>query len=152
MKFARHTLAIDEKRVDFKPAIWRPRTGVNLKQVWFCGVHVDIGGSYPPDKDGKSAADTALGWMMDEALAADLLLEPHLKAALSDGTGARLHEHRRKLFLFQGRLQRHIEHKGIDMHIHPSVKARYEREPSYRPPEIEKLVNLRGWPQLNVST
>ena len=71
MKFARHTLAIDEKRVDFKPAIWRPRTGVNLKQVWFCGVHVDIGGSYPPDKDGKSAADTALGWMMDEALAAD---------------------------------------------------------------------------------
>ena len=152
VKFARHGLAIDEKREDFKPTIWRPRTGVNLKQVWFCGGHADIGGSYPPDKDGKSVADIALGWMMHEALDADLILEPHLKAALSDGTGARLHESRRKLFRFKARLNRPIEQEGIDTLIHPSVKERYERESSYRPQELEKLVNLRGWPQLGVGT
>ncbi|MBT5441830.1 MAG: DUF2235 domain-containing protein, partial [Gammaproteobacteria bacterium] len=86
----------------------------------------------------------------DEALAADLILEPHLKAALSDGSGARLHESRRKLFRFKARLDRPIEQHGIDTLIHPSVKERYEGEPSYRPPELEKLVNLRGWPQMNV--
>ena len=67
VQFARHGLAIDEKRVDFQPTIWRARTGVDLKQVWFCGSHSDIGGSYPPDKDGRSVADITLGWMMDEA-------------------------------------------------------------------------------------
>ena len=89
---------------------------------------------------------------MDEALAAGLILEPHLKAALSDGTDARLHESRRNLFRFTGRLHRPIEHEGIDLLIHPSVRERFEREPSYRPPEFEKLVNLRGWPRLNVGT
>ena len=89
---------------------------------------------------------------MDEALDAGLILEPHLKAALSDGAGARLHESRRKLFRFRARLNRPIEQEGIDTLIHPSVKERYERESSYRPEDLEKLVNLRGWPQLNVGT
>lgn len=152
VKFARHALAIDEKRVDFEPTIWRPRTGVDLKQVWFCGVHSDIGGSYPPDRNGNSASDTSLGWMMDQAVSADLTLEPHLKAGLSDGTGARLHESRRKLFRFKARLDRPIEPEGIDICIHPSVRERYESDPSYRPPELTKLVNAKSWSQLDVGT
>ena len=47
---ARHALAIDEQREDFAPTIWRPRHGVDLKQLWFAGVNSDVGGSYPPDK------------------------------------------------------------------------------------------------------
>ena len=64
---------------------------------------------------------------MDEALAAGLSLEPHLKAALSDGPGARLHESRCKLLRFKGRLRRPIEHEGIDLLIHPSVRERFKR-------------------------
>jgi len=152
VKFARHALAIDEKRVDFEPTVWQPRTGVDLKQVWFCGVHADIGGSYPPDKNGQSIADIALGWMMDQAVSADLTLEPHLKAGLSDDKGARLHESRRKLFRFKSSLHRPIEREGISMRIHPSVRTRYESDASYRPPELEKLVNSKGWSQMNVGT
>ena len=33
VKIALHGPAIDEKRVDFKPTMWVPRKGVNLKQV-----------------------------------------------------------------------------------------------------------------------
>lgn len=152
VKFARHGLAIDEKRADFQPTIWRARAGVDLKQVWFCGSHSDIGGSYPPDKDGRSIADIALGWMMDEAVAADLTLAPHLKAGLSNGSGALLHESRRKLFRFKARLHRPLEQDDFGTRIHPSVRERYEQDATYRPPELEKLVDAQGWLKLNVGS
>ncbi len=152
VKFARHALAIDEKRVDFEPTVWQPRTGVDLKQVWFCGVHADIGGSYPPDKNGQSIADIALGWMIDQAVSADLTLEPHLKAGLSEDEGARLHESRRNLFRFKSSLHRPIEREGISIRIHPIVRRRYESNASYRPPELERLVNSKGWANMDVGT
>ena len=46
---ARYALSIDEQREEFVPTIRRPLRGVDLKQVWFAGVHSDVGGSYPPD-------------------------------------------------------------------------------------------------------
>ena len=36
-----------------------------MKQVWFAGVHADIGGGYPEQESG--AAKFPLGWMVDEA-------------------------------------------------------------------------------------
>ena len=41
---ARHAVAIDEMRQDFEPTLWSPKAGIDLKQVWFAGVHTDIGG------------------------------------------------------------------------------------------------------------
>lgn len=152
VQFARHGLAIDEKRVDFQPTIWRARTGVDPKQVWFCGSHSDIGGSYPPDKDGRSVADITLGWMMDEAIEAGLILAPHLKAGLSNGSGAQLHESRRKLFRFKARLHRPVDQQCVGTRIHPSVRERYEQDATYRPPELEKLVNTQGWLKLDVGS
>ncbi|MBN9295162.1 MAG: DUF2235 domain-containing protein [Flavobacteriia bacterium] len=48
---AYHALAIDEKRVFFAPTLWQQETGEKFKnqkleQVWFCGVHCDVGGGY----------------------------------------------------------------------------------------------------------
>jgi len=43
-------LAIDEKRPPFEPAIWSQQpdaVGQRLEQVWFAGVHCDVGGGYP---------------------------------------------------------------------------------------------------------
>jgi hypothetical protein len=37
----------------------------NIKQVWFAGVHSDVGGGYPEDESGL--AKVALKWMIDEA-------------------------------------------------------------------------------------
>lgn len=59
-----HALALDEKRYPFSPAVWERRPGctTNLKQVWFPGVHSNVGGSY---KD-HDLADITLAWMMDQ--------------------------------------------------------------------------------------
>ncbi|CAN7143463.1 DUF2235 domain-containing protein [Bosea sp. LjRoot90] len=62
--YAFHALAIDEKREPFQASIWqRPRHEEfkRVEQVWFPGVHSDIGGGYSDHRLG----DTALNWMVE---------------------------------------------------------------------------------------
>ena len=95
----RHALAIDEKRVDFTPTLWVPKDGIDLKQVWFSGVHTDVGGSYAPDKTTNTvASDTPLEWMIKQAKQAGLKFEPHITESLSDGSLAPLHKSCRHIF------------------------------------------------------
>ncbi|MGL5468118.1 MAG: DUF2235 domain-containing protein, partial [Shewanella sp.] len=67
VRVARHALAIDEHRRDFEPTIWQVRDNMDMQQVWFAGAHSNVGGSYPPDRDGSLLSDNALAWMMAEA-------------------------------------------------------------------------------------
>lgn len=55
-------LALDEHRAPFSPALWelRDNTATNLKQVWFPGVHCNVGGGY----EDQELADITLAWMM----------------------------------------------------------------------------------------
>src|SRR3954469_14076762 len=74
----RHAIAIDERRAFFRNHLWRvppnPKQGQHgpkdLKQVWFPGVHCDVGGGYPEAESGL--AKIALEWMLDEAAGAGL--------------------------------------------------------------------------------
>jgi uncharacterized protein (DUF2235 family) len=65
--YARHAISIDENRDVFKPELWEEteadRTSGRIKQVWFPGVHSDIGGGYAECE----LADLTLAWMIDEA-------------------------------------------------------------------------------------
>lgn len=152
VNFARHALAIDEQRQDFEPTVWTPRHGVNVKQVWFAGVHADIGGSYPPDKDtGYSAADTPLAWMLDEATAAGLTVEPHIRAALTHTQLGKLHRSRDHVYRLKKPLHRPLVIASKPISIHPSVKRRYLEDSSYRPPQLHKLVEEQGWDNLVVN-
>lgn len=151
VNIARHALAIDEQRVDFKPTIWTPRPGVDLKQVWFSGVHSDIGGSEGPDKKtGNTVSDLSLGWMIDEAKAAGLKIETYISGNLTDGLDAPLHKSRRHIYRLKKRLYRELVIKDIPTKIHPSVKARYNADTKYRPPELESLVDEMGWDAIDV--
>ena len=65
-----HALAIDDERQTFHPLLWDERKsddpGVRdpkwINQVWFAGMHSNVGGSYPED----NLAYIALDWMIDE--------------------------------------------------------------------------------------
>lgn len=151
VSLARHALAIDEQREDFEPTIWLSRPGVDLKQVWFAGVHTDVGGSYPPDREtGIRASDTPLRWMLDEARNAGLKIEPHLPASLTDGSQGTLHRSRRHVYRFKKPLHRPIVVKDKPTTIHPSVRIRYEADSGYRPPALKTLVEKHGWEHLDV--
>lgn len=67
-------LAIDERRKPFQPSIWDQSTkasGQVLEQVWFAGVHSNVGGSYP--RTGLS--DITLLWMIAKAEACGLAVD-----------------------------------------------------------------------------
>jgi len=148
---ARHAIAIDEKRQDFEPTIWTPRAGVDLKQVWFAGVHSDVGGSYPPDKQtGIWASDIPLGWMIDEATYAGLEIESHLRDSLTSGTSGKLHNSRNHVYRLKSPHHRPLIIDNKPTRIHPSVKSRYITDSSYRPQRLRKLVEQLGWDNLDV--
>lgn len=66
VKQARHALALDEERGSFTPTLWvgtANRDNDTVKQVWFPGVHSDIGGGYKE----QGLSDCTLKWMVDEA-------------------------------------------------------------------------------------
>lgn len=67
VKNAFHALAIHEHRTEFTPTLWEKSSGAPadqvLEQVWFSGVHADVGGGYPQ----AGLSDVALLWMMEKA-------------------------------------------------------------------------------------
>jgi uncharacterized protein (DUF2235 family) len=78
---AYHALAIDERRPEFPATLWTgdAAPGQTLEQVWFCGVHSDVGGGYGgADAIGGETAlsDITLGWMMNKARALGLDIAP----------------------------------------------------------------------------
>ena len=66
-------LAIDEERSSFGPTPWTsdPRADQHVEQVWFAGVHSDVGGGYPD----PALAEIALLWMADRARECGLVLQ-----------------------------------------------------------------------------
>jgi uncharacterized protein (DUF2235 family) len=97
VEHARQALAIDERRMTFEPCIWtidpalpeekRPRS---VEQVWFEGVHSDVGGGYANKESGLS--QISLAWMVSEAAARGLVFDPGTLAAQFD-PGARVELH-----------------------------------------------------------
>lgn len=87
---AYHALAIDERRKPFQPTLWSRPDGWSgmLEQVWFPGVHSNVGGGYKPD----GLANEALHWIISKAESVGLdvdwnylkFFEPHYDSVLHD--------------------------------------------------------------------
>ena len=101
---ARHALALDDERDSFHPLLWdevAEREMIQagevkpdrLRQVWFAGMHADVGGGYPDD----GIAMVPLLWMVGEAKAAGLrFIQPELdRYAAQQGLCAPMHDSRR---------------------------------------------------------
>jgi uncharacterized protein (DUF2235 family) len=75
MANGRHAISIDERRCYFRNNLWGDQLpGQSLKQVWFAGVHSDVGGSYAAAESGLS--QIALEWILCEAVPLGLLVDP----------------------------------------------------------------------------
>ena len=62
--YAFHAVAIDERRKPFQAALWQNpfhQDFVRVEQVWFPGVHSDVGGGY----DDHRLGDIPLRWLID---------------------------------------------------------------------------------------
>ena len=93
VRYAYHAISIDEKRKKFPISLWDENSidkgSQTIRQVWFAGVHSDVGGSYQE----KGLSNVALRWMLQQAGNAgmklkdnwDETLEPGLRASKQPG-------------------------------------------------------------------
>jgi uncharacterized protein (DUF2235 family) len=133
VKNAHHALAVDERRSEFLPTLWTgaPAAGQTIEQVWFAGVHCDVGGGYAE----TGLSDTTLGWMMEKARALDLDFDPKVFAKYSPiapkhGLDS-VHESWNPLWGFPTKRQ-----IAAGSTIASSVGLRIQQVPAYRPPNL----------------
>lgn len=141
---AYQALSIDEQRSDFVPALWnRPsvRPGQTLEQVWFSGVHSDIGGGYTPD---HRLSDVTLTWMVARAVKHGLLFtDPAFFKCTDDAGYGTLHNSLSAVYQTRGVVLRNINPGAT---IHSSVQKRMAAQPPtitsvYAPANVQPPLN-----------
>ncbi len=89
-----HALALDEQRKSFEPMLWNEsETGSNsvIKQIWFPGVHANVGGGYPDD----ALAYLPLNWILNESEKDDgLVYQAHIRRQYKNDVTAPQHDSR----------------------------------------------------------
>jgi uncharacterized protein (DUF2235 family) len=87
---AYQALAIDDERKTFHPLIWNEtkETYQTMKQVWFAGVHTDIGGGYKETE----LSDISLQWMLNKAVSKGLHIYPKHTEQLNPDVTGKMHD------------------------------------------------------------
>ena len=168
--YARHAMSIDEDRADFARVPWGSAHNAGptrsdsypdwLDQIWFAGVHSDIGGSYAENESRLS--DITLEWMVHAAVnlpdgqtpdGNGIKVDRSFLHSTPDASGPQ-HDAREPGY-FWGlikwkRALRRIDHDAI---LHPTVYERfaaqkvqhyYELKP-YRPENLSDHDNLKQY-------
>jgi len=151
---AYHALAIDERRKPFEPTLWGakppepnapPQT---LEQVWFSGVHSNVGGGYPD----AGLSDIAFGWMVEKAKGAGLAFdEKFVQSRIRGRPDATIYDSLKGWRVF-GKLEREIGKDVLDkdgnvlisnQSLHPSVHERLKAalRPPYEPPNLRRFLD-----------
>ncbi|MFJ9719836.1 DUF2235 domain-containing protein [Streptomyces sp. NPDC101213] len=162
-----HALAVDEQRSAFRPALWHQQPGAaeqgqELKQVWFAGVHCDVGGGY--EETGLS--DITLLWMADQARRHGLAFDPDVLGTAGpkvmepersiefrvrpDGSGP-VHASWTGAYRLSEPLHRPLggavgddgAPDGNEFLAVPA-KERHDRDARYRPPELERYLSVQA--------
>lgn len=132
---AYHAVSIDERRAEFPPTLWQPSNppvpGQTLEQVYFAGVHCDVGGGYPETQ----LSDITFGWMAGKARALGALfnetaLAPYLTITADYAAGTQ-HESWSPLWIAP---KTRMIAPGVS--LSNSVAMRYQKVPTYRPANL----------------
>ena len=117
-------LSIDDERRTFKPEIWEDHP--RAEQVWFAGMHSNVGGGYP--RQGMSLE--TLDWMMTRAEAAGLCFSDALREEYASRRSVydKMYDSRSGLgiyYRYQPRpIAEYCREKGVSPKIHESVFRR----------------------------
>lgn len=138
VRHAFQALAIDERRRPFRPTLWtlpEPEPGQVLEQVWFPGVHSDVGGGLP----GRGLSDLTLTWMAHRVAGAGLALEPGFLEGLGGDPTAAMHASRTGLYRLLPEYVRPLAGDGVA--VSDAALERRAADPGYRPPNLEAYLS-----------
>jgi len=129
VKAAYHAMAIDEKRRNFP--VLRFAEDKRITQIWFAGVHSDIGGGYPGNESQLS--DITLNWMVDAARQHGLEFIPNVMDYMDPKSTGMMHDSYEGRWKILGESVRHI---GDQESVHASVKDRLKGNVGYHPTNL----------------
>lgn len=135
---AYHGLAIDEERKMFLPTLWDSKVAdyQTLSQVWFCGVHTDVGGGYKE----QELSDISLDWMLQNAEKHGLKIYSGHRIDINGESNGEMHNSRGNMFTKL--YPRKIRSWPADTHGKPTIHAsvlertlnqRNKDDPPYKP-------------------
>lgn len=127
-----HALAINEKRKNFKATLWHQQANAKqqiLEQVWFIGVHSDVGGGYPQNESGLS--DISLNWMLQKAQ--NLNLKFRNIDSKPDWKTQKHESYKGFYKLGKPNLRKIAAGERTNESLHPMVMERYKNDETYRP-------------------
>lgn len=164
VEVVRHAVALDERRAYFPQNLWGndPKMPTDTLQVWFPGVHCDVGGGYLEQEAGLSKIP--LRWMVEQAKSFGLRFQPKAEAAIipaqdtseyvAPSATAMQHESLRGLWWIAEFIPKRIRdpankfaerwiihagrhrHVSVNSNIHVSVFDRKDCVSSYKPPNL----------------
>jgi uncharacterized protein (DUF2235 family) len=148
VNFAFHALAIDEHRGPFEPTLWNtPPAGTQkVQQVWFPGVHSDVGGGYKE----SDLSDSPLQWMIERATEAGLVFDEAVMKihGVNPKPDGKIHDSMTLLYRVEGKHERPIGGDSTQS-VHPSALERWDKVPDYRPNNLRDYFKRIGDPRAN---
>lgn len=147
--YARHALSIDEERKTFLPVLWNKlseeQPKERLKQVWFCGVHTDVGGGY----ELEELSNISLNWMLNEAIEKGLIIYKdslaykHLSISELDKVNG--HMHNEQTGFIGGLFRRQVRSWNLDINgqlcIHETVLKRTKNKMNTDDPNYKSWIH-----------
>jgi len=136
---ARQALAIDDERTSFWPKVWKEDTKEaakvdSIRQVWFTGMHSNVGGGY----ERAGLANASYHWMLSQLSGIKFKSNILDKAAADANVNGRMYNSRHGLASFYRYHPRMIgelcKEAGVEVQIHESVLRRLRlRTANYAP-------------------
>jgi uncharacterized protein (DUF2235 family) len=136
VRYAYHAVALDEKREAFEPTLWSKSDHATpsqiVEQIWFPGVHSDVGGGYAD----SSLSDLALAWMQGKAKGAGLLFKQQPVYVPRGNPLGPIHDSSLDWPLPVA--QRDVDQANDGLCFDSSVKERICGDPTYQPANLLK--------------
>ncbi len=142
-----HAVAIDERRPIFDVVLWNkePNTDQHIEQVWFSGVHVEVGGGSP----NENTSAIALEWMSARASGHGLAFTKDFDLEVSEllaGAAQSISGSPPGFWRLAGRLWRTLGASDTETEsVHPSAISRFcDPQSKYTPPNLKTYMEANG--------
>ena len=153
VKTAVQALAIDDERRTFHPLLWDAEhlDDQTVHQVWFTGMHTDVGGGYLE----HGLSDIALLWLMNQAVDVGICIYPGHTVEITEDATDLMHDSRgsgmKKLFRQEvrswdaSRSDGPIVHESVQTRV--DVGSGLEHNDAYQPWIVELAHEIEPWPR-----
>jgi hypothetical protein len=163
VSYAKHAISIDENRKDFARVGWAPTAekqgrrdehgNLYFEQVWFPGVHADIGGGY--EENESRLSDNALAWMLAAAsiIPHGLEYDETVLRLYPDPAGPQ-HNEQKYSWLALGLRKlpspRAIMHKSVYKRFEAGPVVLFDTTDKYRPVNMNEHVDFVQYYDVNI--